>query len=58
MYRRVYIKNLYALWNLNTPQDRNYHCKNCKLTIHRDLNGARNIYLKSLIGELAPEGLL
>lgn len=43
---------------LNTPQDRNYHCKNCKLTIHRDLNGARNIYLKSLIGELAPEGLL
>lgn len=32
--------------SLNTVKDSTVRCKNCKLEIHRDLNGARNIYLK------------
>ena len=31
--------------SLNRPNDRDYKCSNCKLEIHRDLNGARNILL-------------
>lgn len=30
----------------NKPLDRIYKCSKCKLVIHRDVNGARNIWLK------------
>jgi transposase len=32
--------------SLNTVKDSTVRCKDCQLEIHRDLNGARNIYLK------------
>ena len=33
---------------LNKPNDRDYTCKECKIEIHRDVNGAVNIALKHL----------
>lgn len=32
--------------SLNTTKDTTVRCKDCKTEIHRDLNGARNIFLK------------
>ncbi|MGL5935447.1 MAG: zinc ribbon domain-containing protein, partial [Cetobacterium sp.] len=32
--------------SLNTVKDTTVRCKDCKHEIHRDLNGARNIFLK------------
>ena len=34
--------------HLNNPTDREYNCSNCKLHIHRDVNGSVNIGLKHL----------
>ena len=34
---------------INIPGREIYNCNSCKLTIGRDINGARNIYLKRLI---------
>ena len=33
---------------LNKPEDRDYTCRECKMEIHRDVNGAVNIALKHL----------
>ena len=33
---------------LNKPNNRDYTCKECKIEIHRDVNGAVNIALKHL----------
>ena len=33
---------------LNKPNDREYKCKECKIEIHRDVNGSINIALKHL----------
>ena len=33
---------------LNKPNDRDYTCKECKIEIHRDVNGAVNIALKHI----------
>ncbi len=32
--------------SLSKPQDRVYQCNHCKLVIHRDINAARNIWLR------------
>lgn len=33
----------------NIPTDRQYYCFNCKLSIHRDVNAAKNIMMKGYI---------
>jgi putative transposase len=34
---------------LNTPDDRAFACARCGLAMHRDLNSAKNILVKSLL---------
>ena len=47
IYTEEYTSKTYTnCGSINRPTDRLYECKNCKLSIHRDINGARNIYLK------------
>ena len=33
----------------NIPSDRHYYCSSCRLSIHRDINAAKNIMLKGYI---------
>ncbi len=36
----------------NVPTDRHYFCSNCKLSIHRDVNAAKNIMMIGYIEQM------
>ena len=40
----------------NIPTDRRYFCSNCKLSIHRDVNAAKNIMMKGYIEQTGEDG--
>ena len=37
--------------NNNLGKSEIYNCQECRMTIDRDINGARNIYVKSLLSK-------
>ena len=45
----------------NIPTDRQYYCFNCKLSIHRDVNAAKNIMMKGyieLLGKVCSQNII
>jgi len=45
------LRNMFKMWSCcgNLGGSDIYTCQKCHMTIDRDINGARNIYVKSLL---------